>query len=101
MTFAVDFPMFSKIVVTGPEKNPLYATLTAAKPEAYTPNPGAMRQNLKGYLNPKGLDTTSEPEVLWNFEKFVVNRAGEVVARFSPEVVPEDPAVVAAIEAAL
>jgi len=101
MTFSVDFPMFSKIVVTGPEKDPLYATLTAAKPEAFTPNPGAMREKLKGFLNPKGLDATEAPEVLWNFEKFLVDRTGNVVARFSPEVTPDDPAVVAAIEAAL
>jgi glutathione peroxidase len=38
---------------------------------------------------------------LWNFEKFLVDRKGNVVARFSPEVVPDDPAVVAAIETAL
>jgi glutathione peroxidase len=101
MTFAVDFPMFSKIKVTGPEKDPLYAALCAAKPEAFTPNPGAMRQNLKGFLNPKGLDTTEAPEVLWNFEKFLVDREGNVVARFSPEVTPDDPLVVAAVEAAL
>ena len=101
LKFNVDFPMFSKIVVTGPDKDPLYATLTAAKPEAFTPNPGAMRTNLKGFLNPQGLDTTSEPEVLWNFEKFLVDRQGNVVARFSPEVTPDDPAVIAAIEAAL
>jgi glutathione peroxidase len=101
MTFGVNFPMFSKIVVTGPEKDPLYATLCAAKPEAFTPNPGAMRENLNGFLKPKGLEATSEPEVLWNFEKFLVDRKGNVVARFSPEVTPDDAAVVAAIEAAL
>jgi glutathione peroxidase len=101
LTFAVDFPMFSKIVVTGPEKHPLYATLTAAKPEAFTPNPGAMREKLNGFLNPKGLDATVEPEVLWNFEKFLIGRDGTVVARFSPEILPDDPVVVSAIEAAL
>lgn len=101
MTFDVDFPMFSKIVVTGPEKDPLYATLIASQPEAYTPNPGAMRENLKGFLSPSGLKTTEAPEVLWNFEKFLVDRTGNIVARFSPEVTPDDPAVIAAIEAAL
>ena len=40
-------------------------------------------------------------DIRWNFEKFLVGRDGEVLARFAPQVEPEDPAVVAAIEAAL
>jgi glutathione peroxidase len=51
-------------------------------------------EKLKGY----GIAPNPEPEVLWNFEKFLVNRAGEVVKRFAPDTVPEDPALVAAIE---
>ena len=42
-----------------------------------------------------------EPEVLWNFEKFLVGRDGNVVARFTPDTAPDDPAVTAAIEDAL
>jgi glutathione peroxidase len=99
-TFGVDFPMFSKIVVTGEEKDPLYKVLTTAKPEATVLAPG-LREKLAGFLATKGLETTQPPEVLWNFEKFLVNREGDVVARFSPDVLPEDPVVVAAIEAAL
>ena len=37
----------------------------------------------------------------WNFEKWLVSRDGAVVARFSPQTQPDDPAVIAAIEAAL
>ena len=40
-------------------------------------------------------------DMTWNFEKFLVSPAGEVVARFRPQVEPEDPAVVSAIEAQL
>ena len=40
-------------------------------------------------------------DIRWNFEKFLVGRDGAVIARFSPTVVPDDPAVVGAIEAAL
>jgi glutathione peroxidase len=39
--------------------------------------------------------------VAWNFEKFLVDGSGAVVARFSPGVVPEDPQLVGAIEAQL
>jgi glutathione peroxidase len=39
--------------------------------------------------------------VLWNFEKFVVGRSGEVIARFSPDIVPEDPRLLATVGAAL
>jgi len=45
--------------------------------------------------------TNPEPGILWNFEKFLVDKSGNVVARFSPEVLPDDPAIVAAIEAEL
>jgi glutathione peroxidase len=39
--------------------------------------------------------------VLWNFEKFLVSWGGEVVKRFAPETAPDDPCMVAAIEAEL
>lgn len=39
-------------------------------------------------------------DILWNFEKFLVNRQGEVVARFAPDVVPDAPVVTEAIEQA-
>jgi glutathione peroxidase len=39
--------------------------------------------------------------LLWNFEKFLLSRNGEVVARFSPDTKPSDPALIAAIEAEL
>ena len=39
--------------------------------------------------------------MLWNFEKFLIGRDGTVVARFAPQVTPDDPMVIAAIEAAL
>ena len=100
-TFGVDFPMFSKITVTGPATNPLYKALTAAQPNAATPNGDAFRENITGYLKTQNLAPTNPPEVLWNFEKFLVDRKGNVVARFSPEVLPDDPMVVSAIQSAL
>ena len=92
--FGVKFPMFAKITVTGAEKHPLFDALTAAQPKAKTPNTGSFRDKLKGH----GLTPNPEPELLWNFEKFLISREGEVVARFSPDTTPDDPALVAAIK---
>ena len=76
--YKVSFPMFSKIVVKGEEIHPLYAYLTG--PES----------------NPKFAG-----DIPWNFAKFLVNRKGEVVARFAPTDKPDAPKVVEAIEQAV
>ncbi len=94
--FGVDFPMFEKIVVTGPEKHPLYAALTDAQPAAR--GEGAQfREKLVGY----GITPNPEPEVLWNFEKFLIAKDGSVAARFAPTTAPDDADLVAAVEAEL
>ncbi|GAA0310265.1 glutathione peroxidase [Sphingomonas oligophenolica] len=97
LTYDVDFPLFSKISVVGEDKHPLYAALTAAQPTATSANGGAMRERLAGH----GITPNPEPEILWNFEKFLIDRGGAVVARFSPDTAPDDPALAAAIERAL
>src|SRR5690606_10667697 len=79
-TYGVDFPMFQKITVVGEAKHPLYKALTAAAPKAERDE--TMRERLKGF----GIETGPPGEVLWNFEKFVIGRDGQVVARFSPDV---------------
>ncbi|HEX5537615.1 MAG TPA: glutathione peroxidase [Sphingobium sp.] len=94
--FGVDFPMASKIVVTGADKHPLYEALTRAAPEKQGDAEG-MRQMLRGY----DMTPTEDPEVLWNFEKFLIGRNGVVVARFSPNIEPDAPAIIASIEAEL
>lgn len=91
-SFSVDFPMFSKISVAGEDKHPLYAALTTAEPAAQAS--GDFREKLKGY----GMTPNPEPEVLWNFEKFLIGRDGDVVARFSPDMAPDDDRIVSAIE---
>jgi len=95
--YGVKFPMFSKITVVGAEKHPLYAALIAAQPTAVNPGEVPFREKLKGY----GIDANLEPELTWNFEKFLVGRSGEVVQRFAPDTQPDAPALVAAIEAEL
>jgi glutathione peroxidase len=94
--FAVDFPMFAKITVVGPDKHPLYAALTEAAPTARGDG-AAFRERLTGF----GITPNPEPEVLWNFEKFLIGRDGAVIARFAPTTTPDDPALIGAIEAAL
>jgi glutathione peroxidase len=77
-SYGVTFPLFEKIEVNGDGRHPLYAQLTAT---------------------PDGEGHTGD--IRWNFEKFLVDRDGQVLARFSPLVVPDDPALVGAIEDAL
>jgi glutathione peroxidase len=77
-SFGVTFPMFEKIEVNGPGRHPLYDILTeTADGEGHT------------------------GDIRWNFEKFVVSPDGAVVARFSPVVKPDDPALVETIEKVL
>ena len=94
--FSVAFPMFAKVGVVGPDKHPLFAALTQAAPVAQG-HPEAFRERLRGF----GMTPNAEPEILWNFEKFLIGRDGEVIGRFAPTTAPDDPALVAAIEAAL
>ena len=94
--YGVSFPLFAKNDVTGDGKQPLYAGLTAAIPEKQGPA-DEFRERLKGY----GMTPTEDPEVLWNFEKFVIGKDGSVVARFAPGTEPNDPALVSTIEAEL
>jgi glutathione peroxidase len=95
--------MFSKIPVTGPATHPLYKSLIAEKPKAIGPTRDGFREKLNNFLknNHNGATTNPEPGILWNFEKFLIDRNGKVAARFSPEVLPDDPVVVTAIESAL
>lgn len=95
--FGVRFPMFEKIVVKGPGIHPLYRTLTGLKPQADTLGDDSFRHKLASH----GIKQEAPSDVLWNFEKFLVDRDGEVVARFAPSVTPDNPVLVRAIESAL
>lgn len=95
LTYGVQFPLFSKVSVTGADQHPLYAQLTAAQPAAT--GEGPFRERLKGY----GVTSDDTTQVLWNFEKFLVGRSGKVVARFAPDVAADDPRLLSAIDAQL
>jgi glutathione peroxidase len=94
--YSVSFPLFAKISVVGADQHPLYAALTAAAPRA-AGDPDALREQLRGH----GITPNDDPDVLWNFEKFLVARDGTVAGRFAPTVTPDDPQLTAAIEAEL
>ena len=68
--FGVDFPLFEKITVVGEGKHPLYKELIAAQPKAKSTSEVPFSENLKKY----GIEPNTEPEILWNFEKFIVDR---------------------------
>ena len=96
VNYGVTFPLFAKADVTGPAQQPLYAALTKAQPTKQGPAE-EFRERLRGF----GMTPTSDPDVLWNFEKFLIGRDGSVVGRFAPGVAPDAPELVAAIEAEL
>jgi glutathione peroxidase len=93
--FGVQFPLYGKIGVTGPKKHPLYQYLTSQKPD--TVDRERMEAMLRGYK----MEPTAKPEVVWNFEKFLIDRHGKVVGRFAPDTAPDSPQFVAALEAEL
>lgn len=92
--YGVSFPMFAKIVATGTDKHPLYSELIRVMPKR-TNDGSVMRDRLLSH----GIEPTKDPEILWNFEKFLIGRDGEVKARFAPDTAPDDPALIAAVEA--
>jgi glutathione peroxidase len=92
--FGVKFPMYSKIVVTGVERHPLYNALVLSGTETKGDT-----SELRKHLVEFGVEPTAPPEVLWNFEKFLVGRDGKVAARFAPDIEPDNPMLRDAIEA--
>jgi glutathione peroxidase len=93
--FGVQFPLYAKIGVTGAHKHPLYRFLIEQQPD--TEDRQRMETSLRNYK----MEPNPRPEVLWNFEKFLVGRKGNVVRRFAPDTVPDAAQLIAAIEAEL
>ena len=92
-SYAVEFPLFSKISVVGEDQHPLYRELTTAVPRAEG-DPDSFRERLRSF----GIAANDEPDILWNFEKFLVARDGTIVRRFAPSMTPDDPVIVAAVD---
>lgn len=90
-TFGVDFPIFEKIDVNGPNAAPLYKWLKKKAPFAGYPQQHAEFAAMLEQIHEKtGSGFNQGNEVRWNFGKFLINRKGKVVARFEPMVTPEE-----------
>jgi glutathione peroxidase len=96
MRFGVTFPLFSKIEVNGEGRHPLYQHLFSAQPERTTAPESGFVEKLKGY----GIEA-KEGDILWNFEKFLVSKDGEVIGHFAPDMTPDHEILSKAIEKAL
>jgi glutathione peroxidase len=77
-TYGVTFPMTEKVEVNGPGRHPLYGELVAVADD-------------KGHTG----------DITWNFEKFLLDGDGRVVARWNPSVEPDDPRITDAVESVL
>ncbi|MBP9712894.1 MAG: glutathione peroxidase [Sterolibacterium sp.] len=97
--YGVRFPLFEKLRINSAPRHPLYAYLINAQPQAI--NGDHSDGGLRERLAQKNLLPPQESDVTWNFEKFLVSRDGQVLARYAPDVTPADPRLIAAIEAAL
>jgi glutathione peroxidase len=76
VNYSVQFKLFDKIKVLGDEKSKLYERLI---------------NNTNTY----------QGDIKWNFEKFIISKTGEIVARFSPKTQPENKEIISKIEAEL
>lgn len=97
LNYGVDFPLYEKITVVGKTKHPLYEALIKAQPKAVSTSAEPFEEDLKRF----GVQPNETPEILWNFEKFIVSRNGQVAARFAPNTTPDDSTLIAAIESEL
>lgn len=81
--FGVTFPQFDKVDVNGENAIPLYRYLTDnTKFSGFDKNP--MGIFMSGLLKKQDKDYASNSSIKWNFTKFLLNRDGEIVARFEP-----------------
>lgn len=102
LNYGVDFPVNAKLVVKGEGQHPLYRYLTQAQGKAEAPGGlSGVIAGAKNMVREKLSGGWSAGAITWNFEKFLVDRAGKVVARFAPDVKPEDPRIQEAVEAEL
>lgn len=77
-TYGVTFPMSEKVEVNGPGRHPIYAALVDTQDEG-----------------------GESGDIRWNFEKFIIDADGAPVARFSPQVTPNDERVIATVRSTI
>ena len=89
LKFGADFPQFKKIDVNGETADPLYAFLATEKPFAGF-GKGIKNAMLEKFANMNNKQFGEKAYIKWNFTKFLVDRAGQVIARFGPTMKMED-----------
>ncbi len=85
LNFGVDFKQFSKIDVNGANEEPLYNYLKTTAEEYRNKETAELYKKLKQYT-----PDIKDNDIRWNFTKFLIDREGTVVARFSPNITPEE-----------
>ena len=89
LKYHTSFDQFAKVEVNGPGADPIYAFLKAARPREDASDEAVA--GFRALLAKHGLSGAREPgDIEWNFTKFLVDRAGNVVKRFHPTTPPED-----------
>lgn len=94
LTYGVEFPVMGKIQVKEPNRHPLYRSLIAAMPTSVHDKDSNLQKKLAEY----GLSAEKPEDIQWNFEKFLIDRDGKAVARFAPDIMPDDPRLTQEVE---
>ena len=84
LRFGTDFPQFKKSEVNGPNELPLYTFLKSQKGFEGFDMDNKIAPLLVDMFDKTGTDWRTSSDIKWNFTKFLVNRNGQVVARFEP-----------------
>ena len=88
LNFGVSFPLMQKIDVNGENADPIFKWLYAEKPFTGFGD-SEIGQRMDKMLSSRDPEYAANPDIKWNFTKFLVDRKGNVVARFEPTVTPE------------
>lgn len=88
LRYDTTFPRFKKIEVNGENEAPLYTYLKAAAPKAQSKGGIFMKMAIKAASKANG-KSTKDSDIKWNFEKFLIDRQGNVVGRFEPTTTPQ------------
>lgn len=88
LDYGVEFPIMAKIDVNGPSEDPLYTFLKGEKPKQ--DDLGSLKTKAANKVFKTMSHQEKESDILWNFEKFLIDRSGNVVKRFSPATEPSD-----------
>ena len=88
LNYGVTFPLMDKVDVNGENAHPVFKWLYSEKPFAGFGD-GDTARFMDGMLSRMDPDYASNPDIKWNFTKFLIDRKGHVVARFEPTVTPE------------